>query len=93
MTATAASACYRFGRFELQPDERRLLAAGALVHVGPHAFDLLIELVAYLRVAQEHSGHLVTKDELPKRLWRRGARLRQGYFVIRSEPSPWSLSA
>jgi DNA-binding winged helix-turn-helix (wHTH) protein len=45
MTATAASACYRFGRFALQPDERRLLAAGAPVHVGPHAFDLLIALV------------------------------------------------
>jgi hypothetical protein len=32
---------------------------GAPVHGGPHAFDLLIELV-------ERSGHLVTKDELLK---------------------------
>ena len=55
MTATAASACYRFGRFELQPDERRLLAAGTPVHVFPRAFHLLINLL-------EHSGHLVTKD-------------------------------
>ncbi len=62
MTATDASVCYRFGRFELQPDERRLLAAGAPVRVGPRAFDLLIALI-------ERSGHLVTKDELLERVW------------------------
>src|SRR6266478_7442215 len=62
MPDSAASVCYRFGRFELQPDERRLLAAGAPVRVGPHAFDLLIALI-------ERSGHLVTKDELLERVW------------------------
>jgi non-specific serine/threonine protein kinase len=62
MTATDAPIAYRFGRFELQPDERRLLAFGAPVHVGPHAFDLLVALV-------ERSGHLVTKDKLLERVW------------------------
>jgi DNA-binding winged helix-turn-helix (wHTH) protein len=62
MPDSAASVCYRFGRFELQPDERRLLAAGSSVRVGPHAFDLLIALV-------ERSGRLVTKDELLERVW------------------------
>ncbi len=62
MPDLAASVCYRFGRFELQPDERRLLAAGSPVRVGPHALDLLIALV-------ERSGRLVTKDELLERAW------------------------
>src|SRR6266436_3078016 len=62
MPDSAASVGYRFGRFELQPDERRLLAAGFPVRVGPHAFDLLIALV-------ERSGRLVTKDELLERVW------------------------
>ncbi len=53
---------YRFAHFELQPDERRLLAAGALVAVRPRAFDLLLALV-------ERAGHLVTKDELLERVW------------------------
>jgi DNA-binding winged helix-turn-helix (wHTH) protein len=61
MPDSAASVCYRFGRFELQPDERRLLAAGSPVRVGPHAFDLLTALV-------ERSGRLVTKDELLERV-------------------------
>jgi predicted ATPase/DNA-binding winged helix-turn-helix (wHTH) protein len=61
MTANP-SGNYGFGRFELQPDERRLLAEGAPVRVGRHAFDLLIALV-------ERSGHLVTKDELFDRVW------------------------
>src|SRR5262249_18515776 len=47
---------------ELQPDERRLLADGMPVHVGRHAFDLLVTLV-------ERSGHLVTKEELFGRVW------------------------
>ena len=62
MTGQGTSAHYRFGRFELQPEERRLLAAGTPVHLGAHAFDLLATLV-------ERSGHLVTKDELLRRVW------------------------
>src|SRR3984893_4975068 len=56
--------CYRCGHFELEPDERRLLAAGAPVAVRPRAFDLLLTLV-------ERAGHLVTKDELLERVWPR----------------------
>jgi len=62
MTAIASPVSYRFGRFELQPDERRLLAAGAPVAVGPRAFDLLVALVSC-------AGHLVTKDELLHLVW------------------------
>jgi non-specific serine/threonine protein kinase len=62
VTATVASVAYRFGRFELQPDDRRLLASGAPVPLRPNAFDLLVALV-------ERSGHLVTKDELLERVW------------------------
>ena len=62
MTAAASPVCYRFGRFELQPEERRLLAAGAPVDVDSRAFDLLVALV-------ERGGHLVTKDELLERVW------------------------
>ena len=39
-----------------------MLASGAPVHVGPHAFDLLVALV-------ERSGYLVSKDELLQRVW------------------------
>jgi predicted ATPase/DNA-binding winged helix-turn-helix (wHTH) protein len=53
---------YHFGRFELQPDERRLLAGSVPVHLGPHAFDLLLGLV-------ERAGHLLTKQELLARVW------------------------
>jgi predicted ATPase/DNA-binding winged helix-turn-helix (wHTH) protein len=62
MNATAALVRYRFGRFELQPEERRLLDSGAPVRIGPHAFDLLVALV-------EGNGRLVTKDELLDRVW------------------------
>ena len=45
MTAEPSHLRYRFGRFELQPDERYLLDAGASVAVSPRAFDLLVPLV------------------------------------------------
>ena len=64
MTAVEASVRYRFAHFELQPRERRLLARGKPVHVGPHAFDLLLAFV-------ERSGSLLTKDELLSRVWPR----------------------
>jgi non-specific serine/threonine protein kinase len=56
--------CYRFGSFELQPMERRLLEAGAPVAVGPRAFRVLVVLV-------ERAGQLVTKDELLAAVWPR----------------------
>jgi predicted ATPase/DNA-binding winged helix-turn-helix (wHTH) protein len=62
MTAIAGSARYRFARYELQPDERRLLGDGVEVPLRPLAFDVLSVLV-------ERAGHLVTKDELLQRVW------------------------
>ena len=53
---------YRFGAFELQPDQRRLLADGRPVALGPRAFDLLLALV-------ERPGRLVTKNELLDLVW------------------------
>src|SRR5262245_25339210 len=53
---------FRFGRFELQPAERRLLVDGHPAVVGPRAFDLLMVLV-------EHAGKLVSKSELLDRVW------------------------
>ena len=64
MPSTTTSIHFRFGRFELQPEERRLLADGAPVQVGPHAFDLLVALV-------ERGGSLITKEELLQRVWPR----------------------
>ncbi len=52
----------RFGGFELQPRERRLLARGQSMAVGPRAFDLLVALV-------ERAGKLVRKDELLDLVW------------------------
>ena len=48
---------YRFGLFELQPNQRRLLMDGRPVELGHRAFDVLLVLV-------ERAGQLVTKDEL-----------------------------
>jgi TolB-like protein/cytochrome c-type biogenesis protein CcmH/NrfG len=62
MTEPTRSSSYRFGTFELQPNERRLLAAGEPVVLGPRAFDLLVALV-------ERPGQLVTKEELLDCVW------------------------
>jgi predicted ATPase/DNA-binding winged helix-turn-helix (wHTH) protein len=64
MSAAQPPVRYRFSRFELQPDERRLLDAGVPVALGPRAFDLLAALV-------ERAGQLLTKDELLQRVWPR----------------------
>ena len=58
------SVTYRFGTFELEPGERRLLCGGEPVLLGARAFDVLLALV-------EHHGQLVTKDALLKRVWSR----------------------
>ena len=52
----------RFGRFELQPAERRLLADGQPVALGARAFDLLVVLV-------ERAGRLVAKNDLLTLVW------------------------
>jgi len=63
VTSTSESVRYRFGRFELQPEERRLLGDGVAVRVGGHALDLLLVFV-------ERSGCLVSKDDLLSSVWR-----------------------
>src|SRR6516164_484463 len=62
MGSVASPERYRFGAFELQLDERRLLSDGAAVLLRPRAFDLLVALV-------DRAGHLVTKDELLDLVW------------------------
>ncbi|MBX3638210.1 MAG: helix-turn-helix transcriptional regulator, partial [Rubrivivax sp.] len=56
------SQVWRFGRFELQPAQRRLLADGRPLELGARALDLLATLV-------ERAGALVSKDELLDRVW------------------------
>lgn len=63
MTTALVLGC-RFGRFELLPEERQLLADGVAVRVTPHAFDLLVVLL-------ECAGRLVTKEQLLNRVWAR----------------------
>jgi predicted ATPase/DNA-binding winged helix-turn-helix (wHTH) protein len=51
-----------FGRFELQPNERRLLLDGHPAHIGARAFDLLLALA-------ERPGRLVDKATLMDLVW------------------------
>lgn len=53
---------YRFGTFELDARERRLLRGGEPVPLTPKAFDTLVYLV-------ERHGRLVGKDELLEAVW------------------------
>src|ERR1700730_2850026 len=53
---------YEFGPFRLDPAERLLLRNDQTIPLAPKAFETLLLLV-------ENSGHLLTKDELMKRLW------------------------
>jgi DNA-binding winged helix-turn-helix (wHTH) protein/Tol biopolymer transport system component len=57
-----ATHSYRFGRFCIQPLERRLLRDGTVVALTPKAFDLLLVFV-------ENPGRLLEKEALMKRLW------------------------
>jgi non-specific serine/threonine protein kinase len=62
MASAASSERYRFGAFELQLDERRLLASGTPVAIKPRAFGVLVALVA-------RHGRLVTKENLLAQVW------------------------
>lgn len=62
MVTTQAATPLRFGRFELQPNERRLLADGQDVPLGARAFDLLLALA-------ERPGRLVSKRALMEFVW------------------------
>ena len=53
---------YAFGPFLLDTRERRLLRDGVAVPLTLKAFDLLLALV-------QNQGHLVSKDELMRRVW------------------------
>ena len=52
----------RFDRFELQPQERRLLVDGQPANLGARALDLLLALVT-------RSGRLASKSELMDEVW------------------------
>ena len=52
----------RFGRFELWPDERQLLADEKPTPLGARAFDLLCALV-------DQRERVLTKSELLERAW------------------------
>jgi predicted ATPase/DNA-binding winged helix-turn-helix (wHTH) protein len=58
----AAAGSLRFGRYELQPGERRLLVDGRPVALGARAFDVLLALA-------QRPGHLVGKRELMDLVW------------------------
>jgi TolB-like protein len=53
---------YRFGRFELDPTTRQLLADGQPVALGARQLDVLLALI-------ERRERLVTKDELLELVW------------------------
>jgi len=65
VTLTASPALgtvYRFGRFELQPGQRQLVADGRPVALGQRAFDVLQALI-------QRRERLVTKNELLDVVW------------------------
>ncbi|HEX4524481.1 MAG TPA: winged helix-turn-helix domain-containing protein [Casimicrobiaceae bacterium] len=61
-TLTAAARVRRFGRFELRPEQRLLLADDVPVALGARAFDLLEAFV-------DRPGTLLTKDDLLATVW------------------------
>src|SRR5215470_10934044 len=62
MTSLAPAAPLRFGRFELQNHERRLLVDGVAAVLGARAFDLLLVLA-------ERPGRLMSKRALMALVW------------------------
>jgi DNA-binding winged helix-turn-helix (wHTH) protein/pimeloyl-ACP methyl ester carboxylesterase len=56
------STSYEFAEFHLDVAERRLLRDGTDIGLAPKVFDTL-------RLLVENAGHLMTKDELLRRLW------------------------
>jgi pimeloyl-ACP methyl ester carboxylesterase/DNA-binding winged helix-turn-helix (wHTH) protein len=57
-----ASTRYEFAEFQLDVPERRLLREGVELVLAPKVFDTLCLLV-------QNAGHLMTKEELLRRLW------------------------
>src|SRR5687768_12361931 len=58
----ASEVCYRFGPFELHPEDRLLKRAGEPVAISPKAFDALLMFV-------RQSERLVRKSDLMDALW------------------------
>jgi pimeloyl-ACP methyl ester carboxylesterase/DNA-binding winged helix-turn-helix (wHTH) protein len=56
------TARYEFAGFHLDVPERRLLHDGVEIYLAPKVFDTL-------RLLVENAGHLMTKEELLRRLW------------------------
>jgi DNA-binding winged helix-turn-helix (wHTH) protein len=52
----------RFGRFEIDPDRRRLLEDGHPCRLGGRAFDLLVMLL-------RHHDRIVSRDEILQDVW------------------------
>jgi DNA-binding winged helix-turn-helix (wHTH) protein/TolB-like protein len=60
--ASNSTRLYQFEEFIIARDERVLLRDGTPVPLTPKAFETLLALV-------EHSGHVLTKEELLERIW------------------------
>ena len=70
----AVSRRYVFGRFDIRPDERRILESGVPVALGARAFDLLLALV-------ERRDRVVGKDELLAVVWP-GVAVEEGNLTV-----------
>lgn len=57
-----ATTSYEFGPFRVDPRERQLIRNGEVVPLRPKVFDILLMLV-------QHSGHILTKDEVMNHVW------------------------
>ena len=53
---------YRFGPFQIDIEEQLLLREGCPLSIKPKLFELLVVLVS-------KSGHVLSKDELMKKVW------------------------
>jgi DNA-binding winged helix-turn-helix (wHTH) protein/TolB-like protein len=53
---------YEFGRFRINVEERVLLRDADVVPLTPKVFEILLTLV-------ENGGHVISKDDLMKRVW------------------------
>ena len=71
---------YEFGSYRLRPSERLLVREGHPVPLTPKVFDTLLVFV-------EHSGQLLSKDELMRMIWRdtvvEEGNLTQNIFILR----------
>lgn len=59
---TTSQRCYQIGEFRLYAEEKILLRGNTVVDVTPKAVDVLSVLV-------ENAGHLVSKDEILRKVW------------------------